>query len=145
MERMGSPRRCEVGCAFRAISPCSSSSAGSTFEVMSRGAPRARLPVVRRVVAGRERRMGSGRTISMLEGNTFVVSDLAGDIAASPTDTLGMFAWDTRHLSRWVLTVNGQTLNPLSTGAIEYYATQFFLVPDLGTVYVDVDLSIVRK
>ncbi len=81
----------------------------------------------------------------MLEGNTFVVSDLAGDIAASPTDTLGMFAWDTRHLSRWVLTVNGQTLNPLSTGAIEYYATQFFLVPGSGTVYVDADLSIVRK
>ena len=65
----------------------------------------------------------------MLEGNTFVVSDLAGNIAASPTDTLGLFAWDTRHLSRWVLTVNGQTLNPLSTDAIEYYATQFFLVP----------------
>jgi len=65
----------------------------------------------------------------MLEGNTFVVSDLAGDLAASPTDTLGMFAWDTRHLSRWVLTVNGQTLNPLATGAVEYYATQFFLVP----------------
>jgi glycogen debranching enzyme len=89
--------------------------------------------------------MGSGRTISMLEGNTFVVSDRAGDIAASPTDTLGMFAWDTRHLSRWVLTVNGRTLNPLSTSAIEYYATQFFLVPGTGTVYVDADLSIVRK
>jgi glycogen debranching enzyme len=89
--------------------------------------------------------MGSDRTISMLEGNTFVVSDLAGDIAASPTDTLGMFAWDTRHLSCWVLTVNGQTLNVLSTGAIEYYATQFFLVPGSGTVYVDADLSIVRK
>lgn len=81
----------------------------------------------------------------MLEGNTFVVSDLAGNIAASPTDTLGLFAWDTRHLSRWVLTVNGQTLNPLSTDAIEYYATQFFLVPGTGTVYVDADLSIMRK
>jgi glycogen debranching enzyme len=89
--------------------------------------------------------MGSGRTISMLEGNTFVVSDLAGDIAASPADTLGMFAWDTRHLSRWVLTVNGQALNPLSTDATEYYATQFFLVPSTGTVYADADLSIVRK
>ena len=81
----------------------------------------------------------------MLEGNIFVVSDIAGDIAASATDTLGMFAWDTRHLSRWVLTVNGHTLTPLSTYAIEYYATQFFLVPGTGTVYVDADLSIVRR
>ena len=89
--------------------------------------------------------MGSSRTISMLEGNIFVVSDIAGDIAASATDTLGMFAWDTRHLSRWVLTVNGHTLTPLSTYAIEYYATQFFLVPGTGTVYVDADLSIVRR
>jgi glycogen debranching enzyme len=89
--------------------------------------------------------MGSGRTISMLAGNTFVVSDLAGNIAASPTDILGMFAWDSRHLSRWVLTVNGQALNPLSTDATEYYKTQFFLVPNTGTVYVDAGLSIVRK
>jgi hypothetical protein len=89
--------------------------------------------------------MGTGSAISMLEGNTFVVSDPVGDIAASPTDTLGLFAWDTRHLSRWVLTINGQTLNPLSTDAIEYYATRFFLVPGMGTVYVDADLSIMRK
>ena len=81
----------------------------------------------------------------MLEGNTFVVSDIAGNIAASATDTLGMFAWDTRHLSRWVLTINGRALTPLSTYAIEYYATQFFLVPGTGTIYVDADLSIVRK
>lgn len=81
----------------------------------------------------------------MLEGNTFVVSDLAGNIAASPTDTLGMFAWDTRYLSRWVLTVNGLAPNPLSTDTLEYYAAQFFLVPGTGTVYVDAELSIMRK
>jgi glycogen debranching enzyme len=89
--------------------------------------------------------MSATETISMLEGNTFVVSDPAGNIIASLTDTLGLFAWDTRYLSRWVLTVNGQIPNPLSTEALEYYATQFFLVPGTGTVYVDADLSIMRK
>ena len=89
--------------------------------------------------------MKVAKTISVLEGNTFVVSDVAGDIAATGTDTTGMFAWDTRYLSRWLLTINGQTPNPLSTDALEYYAVQFFLVPGTGTVYVDADLSIMRK
>ena len=51
----------------------------------------------------------AGNTVSILEGNTFVVSDLRGDINATPTDTTGLFAWDTRFLSRWLLTINGQT------------------------------------
>lgn len=84
-------------------------------------------------------------TVSVLEGNTFAVSDYAGNIAATATDTLGLFSWDTRYLSRWILTVNGQTPNPLSTDTLEYYAVRFFLVPGTGTVYVDADLSIMRK
>ena len=84
-------------------------------------------------------------TISILEGNTFVVSDLRGDIEASPTDTSGLFAWDTRMLSRWVLTIDGVRPHVLSTDDLDYYAVQFFLVPGTGTVYVDAELSIVRK
>jgi len=53
--------------------------------------------------------------VRILEGNTFVVSDKRGDIEASATDPAGLFSFDTRFLSRWVLTVNGQRLNPLST------------------------------
>jgi N-terminal domain of (some) glycogen debranching enzymes len=83
-------------------------------------------------------------TVSLLEGNTFVVSDLGGNIEASPTDTSGLFAWDTRFLSRWVLTLDGQRPNVLSTDDLQYYAAQFFLVPGTGTVYVDADLSILR-
>ena len=41
----------------------------------------------------------NNKTISVLEGNTFVVSDLRGDIDASPREPLGLFAWDTRFLS----------------------------------------------
>jgi glycogen debranching enzyme len=89
--------------------------------------------------------MGEKTTISVLEGNNFVVSDLHGDIDASPTEALGLFAWDTRFLSRWLLTVDGQRPNVLSTDDLDYFAVQFFLVPGTGTIYVDADQSIIRK
>src|SRR5512146_2719613 len=88
--------------------------------------------------------MAGNRLVSMLEGNTFVVSNESGDIEASPTETKGLFAWDTRFLSHWRLTIDGQTPNPLSTDDLQYNAAQFFLVPGTGTVYVDADLSIIR-
>src|SRR5260370_8360181 len=88
--------------------------------------------------------MADNKTISILEGNTFVVSDLGGDIDASPTETKGLFAWDTRYLSRWLLTLDGKTPNVLSTDDLAYFSAQFFLVPGTGTVYVDADLSIIR-
>ena len=43
--------------------------------------------------------------VKILDGNTFVVSDERGDIEASLTDPTGLFSFDTRFLSRWVLTV----------------------------------------
>ncbi|HWG97807.1 MAG TPA: glycogen debranching N-terminal domain-containing protein [Pilimelia sp.] len=87
----------------------------------------------------------SGGTVSILDGNTFVVSDDRGDINATPTDTSGLFAADTRYLSTWSLTVNGQRLNPLSVDSLQYYASRFFLVPGTGTVYVDANLSVIRQ
>ncbi len=88
--------------------------------------------------------MADNKTISILEGNTFAVSDLGGDIDASPTETKGLFAFDTRYLSRWLLTLDGKTPNVLSTDDLAYFSAQFFLVPGTGTVYVDADLSIIR-
>ncbi len=82
--------------------------------------------------------------VSILDGNTFVVSDRRGDIEASSTDTTGLFSFDTRFLSEWVLTVNGQRLNALSTDDLEYFQSRFFLVPGTGTVYVDSKLSVIR-
>jgi glycogen debranching enzyme len=82
--------------------------------------------------------------VRILEGNTFVVSDGRGDIDATGTDPTGFFSYDTRFLSRWILTVDGQQLNPLSTDDLQYYQTQFFLVPGTGTVYVDAKLSVIR-
>ncbi len=87
----------------------------------------------------------SNGLVQILEGNTFVVSDSAGDIDASLTDPTGLFSFDTRFLSRWVLTVDGHRLNALSTDDLQYYETRFFLVPGTGTVYVDAKLSVIRQ
>src|SRR5262249_55523290 len=51
----------------------------------------------------------------------------------------------TRYLSRWLLTVDGKLPNPLSTDDVNYFSSQFFLVPGTGTIYVDSPLSIVRQ
>ena len=62
----------------------------------------------------------SGDKVSILEGNTFVVSDRAGNVNASLKDPEGLFAWDTRFLSRWILSVDGTVPNVLSTDDLHY-------------------------
>ncbi|HXX69265.1 MAG TPA: glycogen debranching N-terminal domain-containing protein, partial [Polyangiaceae bacterium] len=84
-------------------------------------------------------------TVAILEGNTFVVSDRHGDIESSPRDTHGLFADDTRFLSRWVLTLDGRRPTLLSTHDVEHYESRFFLAAASGTIYADADLSLMRK
>ncbi|SFN52697.1 glycogen debranching N-terminal domain-containing protein [Mycetocola miduiensis] len=83
--------------------------------------------------------------VQILHGNTFVVSDAQGDIEASATDPSGLFSLDTRFLSRWVLTVNGDRLTALSTDDLHYFESRFFLVPGSGTVYVDAKTTVIRQ
>jgi len=83
--------------------------------------------------------------VKILDGNTFVVSDPRGDIDATPSDPAGFFSWDTRHLSKWALSVDGHRLNPLSVDDVHYFEARFFLVPGTGTVYVDSKLSVLRQ
>ena len=85
------------------------------------------------------------RLIRILDGNTFVVCDERGDIQASPTEPTGLFSFDTRFLSQWVLTIDGTTLNPLSIDDLQYFESRFFLVPGTGTVYIDAKLSVIRQ
>ncbi len=82
--------------------------------------------------------------VKILDGNTFVVSDSAGDIEASATDPTGLFSFDTRFLSRWVLTVNGERLTALSTDDLQYFETRFFLIPGGAAVYQNSKQSIIR-
>ena len=84
-------------------------------------------------------------TVNILEGSTFVTSDERGDIDGTPVTPHGLFALDTRFLSRWRLTVDGQSPAVLSTDDLHYYAAQFFVAPSTGSTYVDSPVSIVRR
>jgi glycogen debranching enzyme len=84
-------------------------------------------------------------TVSVLEGNTFVVSGRNGDVEGSPSEPHGLFHRDTRFLSHLRLTIDGKMLQPLSTDDLEYYDAQFFLVPGTGSAYTDATLSVQRR
>jgi glycogen debranching enzyme len=62
--------------------------------------------------------------LTILEGSTFCVSDERGDVSGP---TMGLFADDTRFLSRWILTINGVRPLFLSSGKVEYYSASFYL------------------
>jgi glycogen debranching enzyme len=84
-------------------------------------------------------------TVSVLDGNTFLVTDRRGDIEATSSEPLGLFSADTRYLSKWILTVNGVRPSVLSIENLQYYEVQHFLVPSTGTVYVNSFLSVIRR
>ena len=84
-------------------------------------------------------------TISILDGSTFLVSDLRGDIEASPDQPHGFFYRDTRFLSSWRLTANGSPLDVLSTDETQYFSSTHFLVPPTGTVNDNPTVSIHRN
>ncbi|BCL18116.1 amylo-alpha-1,6-glucosidase [Micromonospora sagamiensis] len=83
--------------------------------------------------------------VGILDGTTFLVCDESGDILATPDQPVGLFAHDTRLLSKWVLTVDGQRLSTLSVDDIHYFENKFYLVPGHQDVYVNSTLSVVRR
>ncbi len=85
------------------------------------------------------------RTVDVLEGNTFVVSDERGDIDGSPVEAHGLFDSDTRYLSRWILTLDGRRLSTLSVDRTRYYAAQFFLAPGVASTYVNAKIAVIRQ
>ena len=84
-------------------------------------------------------------TIAILDGSTFLVSDLRGDVDARPDEPHGFFCQDTRFLSKWLLTANGSQLNVLTSDHVAYFTAKFFLVPPYGAVTDRSTLSIVRN
>ena len=85
-----------------------------------------------------------GDMVSILDGNSFVVSDCRGDVEATPTDTSGLFLNDTRFLSRWVLTIDGTRPTVLSIDDFAYTACSFPSAHH-GNIYVNSHLSCVRQ
>jgi glycogen debranching enzyme len=74
----------------------------------------------------------SERTLSVLDGSTFVVSDRIGDVRAEESREHGFFCEDTRFLSRWVLQVGEVPLELLGLDQSVHFAAQFFLTPRVG-------------
>ncbi|MDQ3162047.1 MAG: hypothetical protein M3Q92_04330, partial [Actinomycetota bacterium] len=62
--------------------------------------------------------------LTILEGSTFCICDEIGDLGAQ---TSGLFAEDTRFLSRLELRINGVRPLLLSSGTVEYFSAAFFL------------------
>ncbi|EEP74315.1 amylo-alpha-1,6-glucosidase [Micromonospora sp. ATCC 39149] len=82
--------------------------------------------------------------VSVLTGTAFAVSDAQGDMMPDPRAPVGLFTFDTRFLSHWVLTVDGQRLQALSRDEMTYFETKFVLVPGAASHYVDADVSVIR-
>src|SRR5687767_5955010 len=79
--------------------------------------------------------------LTILEGSTFCISDERGDMAGNVG---GLFARDTRRLSRFVLTLNGHRPLLLSSGQVEYFSAAFYLRNPLAGLPQD-SLSIARS
>jgi glycogen debranching enzyme len=82
--------------------------------------------------------------VNCLEGSTFMVSDLIGDVGPDPDQVLGLFYRDMRHLSRWHLAIDGESLETLSNGASGYPSATFFLAGP-GSVYDNPTVSVIRE
>jgi glycogen debranching enzyme len=79
--------------------------------------------------------------LTILEGSTFCICDVRGDVEA---ETNGFFADDTRHLSLFRLTLNGEKPLLLSSGKVEYFSAAFYLRNSLAGDLPQDSLSIVR-
>ncbi len=69
--------------------------------------------------------MGPGGTLSVVEGATFLISDLRGDVL--PGGAHGLFHRDTRFLSRLELTVAGRKPEILAARTVDPYSARFVL------------------
>jgi glycogen debranching enzyme len=85
--------------------------------------------------------VGSG-TVTLVEGSSFCISLANGDI--HPEFPHGVFHEDTRILSRWNLSVNGQPLEPLTAAIKEPYRALFIGRVPRSDGYADSPLIVER-
>ncbi len=83
--------------------------------------------------------------VSILDGNTFLVTDRRGDIEPSLDFPTGLFSFDTRFLSAWLLLLDGERLHELSVDDAESYRTRYFLVPGEPSHFLDTKVSVIRS
>jgi glycogen debranching enzyme len=81
-------------------------------------------------------------TLTILEGSTFCICDDRGDVG---DETSGFFAHDTRFLSVFRLTINGERPLLLSSSKVEYFSAAFYLRNPLAGGLPQDTLSIARR
>ena len=79
---------------------------------------------------------------TILEGATFCICDDRGDVG---DETSGFFAFDTRFLSRFRLTINGERPLLLSAAKVEYFSAAFYLRNPLAGGLPQDTLSVARR
>ncbi|MFG2057226.1 glycogen debranching N-terminal domain-containing protein [Micromonospora sp. NPDC048930] len=82
--------------------------------------------------------------VHVLAGNSFAMSDAQGDMEIDPRSPIGLWSFDTRFLSRWVLTLDGERVHALSRDELASFETRFVLVPGTASHYIDADVSVIR-
>src|SRR4029453_14714685 len=74
----------------------------------------------------------ASKTLAVKEGQTFLYSDLEGNLDHGGRDGLGLYSHDTRFLSHYRLTMNGRDLVLLSSSAERGFQSHVDLTnPDL--------------
>src|ERR671936_728790 len=72
--------------------------------------------------------MPDNADLIILDGCTFFYSDANGDVEAQEAE--GLFYEDVRHLSRWLVRVDGHELAPLTSRRVDYYSARIVCKPD---------------
>ncbi len=81
--------------------------------------------------------------VTLVEGQTFQLSDRAGDMY--PDQSHGLLMFDTRVLSRWQMTVNGAGLEPLVVEISDPFAAQMISVVRVEGEGADAHLVVRRE
>jgi glycogen debranching enzyme len=82
-------------------------------------------------------------SVEILSGSTFMISDPSGDVPSGPVS--GLFHADTRLLSEFALTIDGERPLRLSVGQQDYQTVAFFLTNPGRDGLPTGSLSIVRR
>jgi glycogen debranching enzyme len=81
-------------------------------------------------------------TITLLEGQTFQLSDSTGDMR--PSEAHGLIVLDTRVVSRWELTINGHPVEPLAHEVSQPFRARIVGRGRPAAGHADADLVVVR-
>ena len=118
-DRDGRGRRARSGASPRVTAEHGSPSTATWMSLPAPMSP----PTVRPPARESRRWRLSERTLSVLDGSTFVVSDRLGDVRYDGGREHGFFCHDTRFLSHWVLRVSETPLELLGLDQAEHFCS----------------------